>query len=173
MGKVAVFFFTFLTYSSLHMMRTTYSFNKSNFQKIFGLSNLLLGTLDTLLFLSLSIGVMLRYSILNSRKPVEACIGAAIPCCIGFLVIPLISLFGLYEEGNISQITKLIIIFSVILFGFCQLSFFPATLTIFSSLFNVQKNPSAVGIWSSKANVGNILGFFIANVFVANLNIRW
>jgi sugar phosphate permease len=58
-------------------------------------------------------------------------------------------------------------------FGFFQLSFFPATLTIFSNQFNVKDDGKMVGIWSSKSNAGNIVGFFMANLFVENLKIRW
>ncbi len=47
----------------------------------------------------------------------------------------------------------------IFLFGFSQLSFFRATLTLFSRHFNVKNYGILVGIWSSKSNVGNILGF--------------
>ena len=52
------------------------------------------------------------------------------------------------------------------LFGFFQLSFFPATLTLFSQHFNVKNDGILVGIWSSKANVGNIFGFLLASILV-------
>jgi len=58
-------------------------------------------------------------------------------------------------------------------FGFFQLSFFPATLTIFSKDFNVKNDGVLVGIWSSKSNVGNIIGFLMANLFVYTFDIRW
>jgi sugar phosphate permease len=58
-------------------------------------------------------------------------------------------------------------------FGFCQFSFFPALITIFSSYFNVKKEGSLVGFWSSKSNAGNILGFFMANFLVYQLHVKW
>ena len=58
-------------------------------------------------------------------------------------------------------------------FGFFQLSFFPATLTIFSQYFNVKDDGSAVGVWSSKSNAGNIMGFLIANLLVYELDVKW
>jgi MFS family permease len=58
-------------------------------------------------------------------------------------------------------------------FGFFQLSFFPATLTIFSHHFNVKQDGKLVGIWSSKSNAGNIVGFLMSNLFVYNFHIQW
>lgn len=52
------------------------------------------------------------------------------------------------------------------MFGFFQLSFFPATLTLFSQHFNVKHDGVLVGIWSSKSNAGNIMGFLLANLLV-------
>lgn len=70
MGKVAIYLLSFLTYATVHMMRTTYSFNKHTFQKIFGISDLFLGFVDAFIYLTLALGTFLRYSILNSNKPV-------------------------------------------------------------------------------------------------------
>ncbi len=93
MSRAAVFILSFLTYATVHMMRTTYSFNKHTFQKIFGISDLFLGCVDSLIYLTLAIGTFLRYSIINSHKPVEACVWTAVPTIIGFTAIPVISLF--------------------------------------------------------------------------------
>ena len=58
---------------------------------------------------------------------------------------------------------------SVICFGFFQLSFFPATLTIFGHSYDIKKDGLLIGIWSSKSNVGNILGFGLANLLVITI----
>jgi sugar phosphate permease len=92
MGRKTVFLLTFLTYAIVHMMRTVYSFNKHSFQKLFGISNLYLGIMDSLIYLSLALGTFFRYSILNSQKPIFACLWTAIPTSIGFSLIPLLSL---------------------------------------------------------------------------------
>lgn len=70
MGRTAVFILSFLTYATVHMMRTTYSFNKQKFQEIFGIGDLFLGFVDAFIYLTLAVGTFMRYSILNSRKPV-------------------------------------------------------------------------------------------------------
>ena len=92
MGRATVFILTFFTYSVLHMMRTTYSFNKHTFQKVFGIDDMFLGIVDSTIYLTLSLGIFLRYSILNSKKPTNACLLTAIPVSIGFSIIPIISL---------------------------------------------------------------------------------
>lgn len=91
--KQIIFLLTFFTYTIVHMMRTTYSFNKHTFQIIFGINNLFLGILDSIIYLTLALGTFFRYSILNSQKPVEACLYTALPTVIGFSFIPLLSLF--------------------------------------------------------------------------------
>lgn len=70
MGRTAVFILSFMTYATVHMMRTTYSFNKHTFQKIFGIGDLFLGFVDAFIYLTLALGTFMRYFILNSRKPV-------------------------------------------------------------------------------------------------------
>ena len=93
MGRKSIFILTFLTYATVHMMRTAYSFNKHTLQEVFGINDLFLGCVDAFIYLTLSFGTFLRYSIVNSHKPVQACLYTAIPTVIGFTVIPVISLF--------------------------------------------------------------------------------
>ena len=157
------------------MMRTTYSFNKHTLQQIFGIGDLFLGFLDSFIYLTLAFGTFIRYSILNSHKPVQACLFTAFPTVLGFSIIPIISLYSepssISEEAGFFTYFLLIICFGC--FGFFQLSFFPATLTIFSHHFDVKNDGRLVGIWSSKSNAGNIIGFFLANFLVYQLHIRW
>jgi sugar phosphate permease len=61
--KAKVYILTFLTYASVHMMRMTYSFNKHNLETKFGVGDLFLGFLDALIFITLAIGTLFRYSI--------------------------------------------------------------------------------------------------------------
>jgi len=93
MSRIPIFLLSFLTYATVHMMRTTYSFNKHTFQKIFGISDLFLGCVDAFIYLTLALGTFLRYSIVNGNKPVQACLYTAIPTIIGFSIIPILSLF--------------------------------------------------------------------------------
>lgn len=91
--KAKVFILTFMTYASVHMMRMSYSFNKHNIETKFGVGDLFLGMLDALIFFSLSIGTLLRYSILNDNNSILICLKTAIPTSLAFSLIPIISLF--------------------------------------------------------------------------------
>lgn len=92
-SRISIFLLTFITYAVVHMMRTTYSFNKHTIQKIFGISDLFIGFVDSFIYLTLAIGTFFRYSFINSHKPVKACLMTAIPTAIGFSIIPIITLF--------------------------------------------------------------------------------
>jgi nitrate/nitrite transporter NarK len=59
------------------------------------------------------------------------------------------------------------------IFGFSQFAFFPNTLTIFSQNFNIKHDGMLAGIFSSKSNVGNIIGFLLANLLVYTAGIQW
>jgi sugar phosphate permease len=37
----------------------------------------------------------------------------------------------------------------------------------------VKNDGKLVGVWSSKSNAGNIVGFLMANLFVYTFHIRW
>jgi sugar phosphate permease len=117
--------------------------------------------------MSLAVGTFLRYSILNDKKPTVTCLKTAISTALAFIIIPIISLSkGETKNHEPDVLIHVIMALSFGMFGFFQLSFFPATLTLFSQHFNVKNDGVLVGIWSSKSNVGNILGFLLASLIV-------
>ncbi len=157
------------------MMFTTYSFNKHDFQTLFGLNNLFIGFLDAFIYITLAIGAFLRYSIINSHNPVVGCLATSFPMGIGYAFIP-IAAFVYSNNSNVGHPTPFIyaiFIAAAFCFGFFQLNFFPGLLTIFGHSFNIKNDGKIVGIWSSKSNAGNILGFLLSNVLVYQLKVRW
>lgn len=46
-------------------------------------------------------------------------------------------------------------------------------LTIFGNSFDIKNDGKIVGIWSSKSNAGNILGFLTANLLVYQFKVKW
>jgi len=137
--KKKVFFLSFLIYASVHAMRMTYSFNKVNIKTTFGINSFFLGIMDALLFVALSLGTFFRYSILKNNNIPLICLKTAIPAAIVYSLIPLTSLIIDASYFHIPNFIKCaILIISIFLFGICQLSFFPALLTIFSKYFNVK-----------------------------------
>ena len=132
-----------------------------------------MGLLDALIFLSLAVGTLSRYSLLNSKNLPLTCLQTAIPTAISFSIIPLYSLFKTENDKQASLFTELIMILAFGCFGFFQFTFFPALLTIFSKYFHVKTQATLVGIWSSKSNVGNVIGFGLANFLVFQMARRW
>lgn len=172
--KYQVYVLTLLTYASVHMMRMTYSFNKHNLEAKFGIGDLFLGFLDALMFIALAFGTFFRYSIINDKEASLLCLKTAIPTCLAFGLVPIVSIFkGETSQAAPSFFNYMVLLIGLGLFGFFQFSFFPATITIFSGYFNVKKEGRLVGFWSSKANLGNIIGFFLSNFLVYQLHIRW
>lgn len=90
--RTSVYVLTFLTYATVHMMRMTYSFNKHNIELKFGASDFLIGLMDSLMFIALSIGTFFRYSILNDKRKTLVCLKMAIPTALAFSIIPMFSL---------------------------------------------------------------------------------
>lgn len=90
--RISVYLLTFFTYATIHMMRMTYSFNKHNIELKFGVTDLVIGLMDSLMFITLSIGTFLRYSILNDKRKALVCLKMAIPTALAFSIIPMVSL---------------------------------------------------------------------------------
>jgi sugar phosphate permease len=123
--------------------------------------------LDAIIYISLSIATFFRYSILNDKRLPSVFLKTAIPTVIAYSLIPMAG----YWQGNPSNAVPTVGIYLFLLitlgcFGFFQFTAFPLSLTIFSSHFNVKTEGSLVGIWSSKSNAGNIIGFFLSNFLV-------
>jgi len=57
------------------------------------------------------------------------------------------------------------------IFGFCQFSSWPILLYLVNQYFDVSKEGFILGLWSSTSNVGNILGFFLAQLILHILNL--
>ncbi len=90
--RLSVYTLTFLTYATVHMMRMTYSFNKHNIEVKFGIGDFFLGLMDSIMFIALSVGTFLRYSIINDKSKTLVCLKMAIPTALAFSIIPMVSL---------------------------------------------------------------------------------
>lgn len=126
------------------------------------------------MFIALSIGTLLRYQLMTDKRLALVCLKTAIVVSLAYAVLPIYSLIkGESIETNPSSWTYFMLFAALGIFGFFQFSFFPSLITIFSHHFNVKHDGSLVGIWSSKSNVGNIIGFFLSNFMVYQLGLRW
>ena len=133
-----------------------------------------MGILDSTIFISLAVGTFFRYSILNDKRLPLVCLKTAIPTALAYSLVPLVCYFHGNPEDSVPTFeTYLFLLVSLGCFGFFQFTAFPLSLTIFSNHFNVKTEGSLVGIWSSKSNAGNIVGFFLANFMVYQLHTQW
>jgi sugar phosphate permease len=94
-NKQLTFITTFCLYVGIHMMRMSYSFNKSNIKKKFSFDGYFLGILDAFVYISLGIGFFLRYRLIKSANHTKILLQTSILIGIFFCVIPIISLLDL------------------------------------------------------------------------------
>lgn len=104
------------------------------------------------MLMSLGIG-FLYHAIVPDKKPVRNLSLAMIICAITYAAIP----FAIdHELNNIYTILALMSIN-----GFVQSFTWSNLLVIVNSRWDRKRNSTALGFWSTNANVGNILGFMI------------
>lgn len=86
---------TFTAYLSIHTMRMSYSQVKSQFQSDYNQSNLFLGILDSLVYISLGIGFFLRFLLIGNMNLVLSYAIFVGIAALAYLIIPVSSLiFG-------------------------------------------------------------------------------
>jgi hypothetical protein len=88
---------TYLAYSSLHTLRMCYSFNKIYIKREFHITDFYLGVLDAIVYLSLGIGTLIRYSLI--RNPVHLTTIYLATTILSSLSIAIISVLGLVSEA--------------------------------------------------------------------------
>lgn len=63
--KVQAYVLTFLAYTLLHSIRTSYAFSKPYIKTTYDLSNLFLSVLDASIYMMLGVGFLLRFIYVN------------------------------------------------------------------------------------------------------------
>ena len=88
---------TFLSYFSLHTLRMCYSFNKFYVKQEFLISDFYLGVLDGLVYLSLGIGTLMRYTLIrNPLHLTEIYLATSIFAAVSIAVISFLGLVADY-----------------------------------------------------------------------------
>jgi sugar phosphate permease len=171
--KWKTYLLTFTAYMALHAMRMTYSEVKPYFQTVFNLSNLYLGILDGIVYVSLALGFGLRFLISSRNSSLREYLIFTTIAVLGFLVIPVISLAsGILVTSN-PLLQKVLPAVGLVIFGFFQFSAWPTLLTITNEYFDIKTEGAAMGFWSSNANIGNIMGFALTGLFIDVFQFRW
>lgn len=90
--RCTIYILTFFTYATIHMMRMTYSFNKHSIETTFKISDLVLGLLDSLMFIALSVGTFLRYELMTDKRLALVCLKTSIVVALAYAVLPMVAM---------------------------------------------------------------------------------
>lgn len=90
--RCTIYILTFFTYATIHMMRMTYSFNKHSIETTFKISDLVLGLLDSLMFIALSVGTFLRYELMTDKRLALVCLKTSIVVALTYAVLPMVAM---------------------------------------------------------------------------------
>ena len=171
--KWQTYIITFTSYVALHTMRMSFSQVKSDFSKTFQESNLFLGLFDALVYIALGTGFFFRF-LLQGKKNLRFSLVLFLSiACVGYLYIPISSLV----LGETVRSNFFLQIFlpglGLLIFGFFQFPAWPTLLTFTNEHFNLEKEGTAMGIWSANGDLGNIVGFAMCGLLVGTLSWRW
>ena len=137
MAKYVTCVLTFLSYSSIHMLRMCYAFNKFYIKQEFKITDFYLAVLDALVYLSLGIGTLFRYTLI--RNPIDFTLTYLVTSIFATLSIAIVSVLGLVsDEEKISDhhhysLFKALISISLMVFGFMQLTSRPIVTALLGS----------------------------------------
>ena len=91
--KNKVFWITYMAFATNHMLRTCYAFNKAHIKIAFGLSDIHLGLLDALIYISYGLAIIGRYWFNRTKDLTELYLKSCILISVFFSIIPFISVF--------------------------------------------------------------------------------
>lgn len=121
----------------------------------------MMGILDSLMLLFLGIGHFI-HAISPIKRPVRSLWIAMVACSINYGAMPM--LLNLKPFCNFYYLSLF-----MILNGFLQSYCWPTLLMIINSRYSSKENSTLLGFWSTNANFGNIIGYFVFQV----MNLSW
>jgi sugar phosphate permease len=90
--KVAAYVLTFVGFAVLYMLRQGYSFSKPYVRAHFHYSILFVSMIDACLYGGMGIGYLLRYKLIDERRPMKHFLCMSLSMCLLFSFLPLASL---------------------------------------------------------------------------------
>jgi sugar phosphate permease len=154
-----VYFVTFLTYVSVHCLRTSYSFAKSVLHSKYGFSDSFLGIVDALFLCFLGLGHLLHSAWPTSTPRRSLVVGLTL-CSVNFMAITMVLA---------SSMASWLVLLLMAINGFLQSYTWPNLLELVNR--DGRTSDLLLGFWAANTNVGNILGFILAQVFVVYLQL--
>ena len=167
--KLRVFALTCLAFSLLSTLRLCYAYVKPYIKQQFDLSNLFLALLDSLIYLALGIGMLVRYSFYTPHQIFSQFLTFAVVFNSAMLLVGLLSSSGLLTAHNAGPVLAVLIF----VFGFFQCNAWPVLTVLLHDYFKVETDGTAIGLWSSSNELGNMLGVLTMPLLILSLGLYW
>ena len=90
--KVTAYVLTFVGLATLYMLRQGYNFSKPYFRTHFQYSILFVSMIDACLYGGMGIGYLLRYRLIDERRPMKHFLCMSLSMCLLFSFLPMASL---------------------------------------------------------------------------------
>lgn len=148
--KQTVYLSTFLSYTSIHALRTSYSFAKSSISQELSISSEWMGLVDCLMLMCLGVGHLV-HALTTNTTPVKHASMATIACGCIYLLIGFCRSVGS-------------VCFLMALNGYLQSYTWPNLLMIIHTHFDPNQYALILNVWATNANVGNIIGFAVFDI---------
>lgn len=167
--RILIFGLTFMSYATLHCARQSWSFIKSNIDSDGDMDNKFLGYMDFAFLMSYAIGLATlgHYGDrMNLKYFTSMGMLAAVVC---LMTVGILQTTGAIQ-GTAKQVVFLIIwIFN----GLSQSTAMPGFVAAMGNWFGKKKRGIIMGIWIGTTNFGDIMGYILAGVMSAGLDVPW
>ena len=155
-NKIVIFLLTYISYSSLHITRKSFSNIKNNLTDNWDFSEKFLAKLDTTFMSAYGFGLIINGYLADKYGSKLLMVCGLFGTSVFFFAFPILKITGIKIKG---------IYYAVwILNGFFQSMGWPSTVNIMSKWFEEEFHSVIFGIWASNSSMGNILGNIIISV---------
>lgn len=167
--KLRVFLLTFFAYSTMHSIRTSWSYSKSllqNHQASLYISNQYLGLCDAVFLVCYALGLAFLGPLgdhINQRYYLSC--GYAL-AAVSFLVYP-----SCYHFLGWTNVWILVVTLGTN--GLGESVGMPGSIKVLSNWFDGEHKGGIVGFWAGCRNYGNVFGLVASTVITQYLHLRW
>ena len=93
--KIQAFILTFISFAFMLSLRTSYSFVKPYVQAEYSLSNTFLAVIDSVIYISMGIGYLFRFTFYDQNNPIRSFFVYGLIYSAFFALFPILSLGNL------------------------------------------------------------------------------
>jgi sugar phosphate permease len=167
--RIQVFVLTYIAYTIMHSLRTAYSYSKTYFKVEYNFSPTYLAVLDSSIYLAMGVGFLLRYFFLNKKDIIFSYFTTGMAFIIAFALFPFLSFVGALDKSSAQWVSIIL----MIIYGFFQMNYWPVSFLVMTDYFTNEEDGCLIGVWTTAAGLGNILGYFFCGLLILNLHEPW